>query len=84
MGRTGWRVGSPEVGRALCHPIRTKIVIVANSSWCTICEGEKRRRVSDAAPSPFPLVRRLLKLTLSLHNHSINGTKPRAEAETVS
>ena len=63
------RVGSPEVGEAPCHPIRIKIGIVANSPRCTVCKGERRPRVSVAAPSPFPLVRRLFELALSLHNH---------------
>jgi len=61
------RVGSLEVGRALCHPILTKIGIMVNPFRCTIWKGDKRPWASDAAPSPSLLVRRLLELTLSLH-----------------
>jgi len=76
------RAGSLDVGEALCHPILTKIGIVVNSFWCTICIGGNRPRICNAVPSLSPLVRQPFELSLLPHSHpptptdraSVSGT----------
>ena len=45
---------------------------------------DSQGRKTTVGSSPSLLVRRLLELTLSLHNRSMTDTKPRVEVETVS